>query len=104
MQIVKKTTQRCKLQQLKAKILLEEISEHILKQDAWYRHYGNNLEQIVVKEETLARQNFDKTGSMVYHQILLPQHLLLEYFNAFTVQPTNTLAPQKCCRKSDKII
>ena len=56
MQIVKKTTQRCKLKQLKAKILLEEISEHILKQDARYRHYGNNLEQIVVKEESLARK------------------------------------------------
>ena len=64
------------LQQLKAKILHEEYSENVLQQDARYRHYANNLERIVVKEEVLTRQYFDETGIIKYHQILLPQHLL----------------------------
>ena len=38
----------------------------------------NNLERIVIKDEILTRQYFDETGSVKYHQILLPQHLLQE--------------------------
>ena len=66
------------LQQLKAKLLHEEYSENLLHQDARYRHYANNLERIVLKDEILTRQYFDETGNVKYHQILLPQHLLQE--------------------------
>ena len=66
------------LQQLKAKLLHEEYSENLLHQDARYRHYTNNLERIVLKDEILTRQYFDETGNAKYHQILLPQHLLQE--------------------------
>ena len=50
----------------------------VLQQDAQYRHYANNLERIVVKEDIPTRQYFDETGNVKYHQILLPQHLLQE--------------------------
>ena len=66
------------LQQLKAEILHEEYSENVLQQDARYRHYANNLDRIVIKEEILTRQYFDETGNVKYHQILLPQNLLQE--------------------------
>ena len=66
------------LQQLKAKLLHEEYSENLLQQDARYRHYANNLERIVLKDEILTRQYFDETGNVKYHQILLSQHLLQE--------------------------
>ena len=66
------------MQQLKAKLLHEDYSENILQQDARYRHYANNLERIVLKDEILTRQYFDETGNVKYHQILLPQHLLRE--------------------------
>ena len=66
------------LQQLKAKLPDEEYSENILQQDARYRHYANNLERIVLKDEILTRQYFDETGNVKYHQLLLPQHLLRE--------------------------
>ena len=66
------------MQQLKAKLLHEDHSENILQQDARYRHYANNLERIVLKDEILTRQYFDETGNVKYHQILLPQHLLWE--------------------------
>ena len=66
------------LQQLKAKLLHEEYSENLLHQDTRYRHYANNLERIVLKDEILTRQYFDETGNVKYHQILLPQHLLQE--------------------------
>ena len=66
------------LQQLQAKLLHEDYSENVLRQDARYRQYANNLERIVVKEEILTRQYFDETGNVKYHQILLPQHLLQE--------------------------
>ena len=66
------------LQQLKAKLLQEEFSVSIMQQDARYRHYANNLERIVIKDEILTRQYFDETGNVKYHHILLPQHPLQE--------------------------
>ena len=63
---------------MKAKLLHEEYSENLLHQDARYRHYANNLDRIVLKDEILTRQYFDETGNVKYHQILLPQHLLQE--------------------------
>ena len=66
------------LQQLKTKLLHEEYSENLRHQDARYRHYANNLERIVLKDEILTRQYLDETGNVKYHQILLPQHLLQE--------------------------
>ena len=59
-------------------MLHEEYSENLLQQDARYRHYANNLERIVLKDEILTRHYFDETGNVEYHQILLPQHLLQE--------------------------
>ena len=77
-QIIIEQSKDAVLQQLKAKLLHEEYSENLLQQDARYRHYANNLERIVLKDEILTRQNFDEIGNVKYHQILLPQHLLLE--------------------------
>ena len=64
------------LKQLMAKFLHEAYSENVLQQDARYRHYANNVERIVVKEEILTRQHFDETGNVKNHQIPLPQPLL----------------------------
>ena len=77
-QIIIEQSQDAVLQQLRAKLLHEEYSENILQQDARYRHYTNNLERIVLKDEILTKQYFDETGNVEYHQILLPQHLLQE--------------------------
>ena len=77
-QIIFEQSKDAVLQQLKAKLLYEEYSENVLQQDARYRHYAGNLERIVVKEEILTRQYFDKTGNVKYNQILLPQNLLQE--------------------------
>ena len=77
-QIIIEKSKDAILQQLKAKLLHEEYSENLLHQDARYRHYANNLERIVLKDEILTRQYFDETGNVKYHQILLPQHLLQE--------------------------
>ena len=77
-QIIIEQSKDAVLQQLKAKLLHEEYSENLMQQDARYRHYANNLERIVLKEEILTRQYFDETGNVKYHQILLPQHLLRE--------------------------
>ena len=77
-QIIIEQSKVAVLQQLKAKLLHEEYSESLLQQDARYRHYANNLERIVLKDEILTRQYFDETGNVKYHQILLPQHLLQE--------------------------
>ena len=77
-QIIIEQSKDAVLQQLEAKLLHEEYSENLLHQDARYRHYGNNLERIVLKDEILTRQYYDETGNVKYHQILLPQHLLQE--------------------------
>ena len=77
-QIIIEQSKDAVLQQLKAKLLHEDYSESLLQQDARNRHYANNLERIVIKDEILTRQYFDETGIVKYHQILLPQHLLQE--------------------------
>ena len=77
-QIIIEQSKDAVLQQLKAKLLHEENSENLLQRDARYRHYANNLERIVLKDDIRTRQYFDETGNVKYHQILLPQHLLQE--------------------------
>ena len=44
------------LLQLKAKIQSEEYSEEILQQDIRYRHYLNNLDRFVLKDEIVTRK------------------------------------------------
>ena len=70
------------LRQLKAKIQNEDYSEEILQQDIRYKHYLNNSDRIVLKDEIVARQYYDETGQVKYHQILLPKHLLKELLQA----------------------
>ena len=70
------------LLQLKAKIQNEEYSEEILQQDIRYRHYLNNLDRIVLKDEIVTRKYYDETGQIKHHQILLPKHLLKELLQA----------------------
>ena len=62
------------LRQLKAKIQNEDYSEKILQQDIRYKQYLNNSDRIVLKDEIVARQYFDETGQVKYHQILFPKH------------------------------
>ena len=68
--------------QLQAKFQKEEYSEEILQQDTRYRHYLNNLDRIVLKDEIVTRSYYDESGQMKYHQILLPKHLLKEKLQA----------------------
>ena len=70
------------LLQLKAKIQNEEYSEEILQQDIRYKHYLNNLDRIVLKDEIVTRKYYDETGQIKHHQILLPKHLLKELLQA----------------------
>ena len=77
-QIIIEQSKDAVLQQMKAKLLHEEYSENLLQQDARYRHYANNLERIVLKDEILTMQYFDETANVKYHQIWHPQHLLQE--------------------------
>ena len=70
------------LLQLKTKIQNEEYSEEILQQDIRYRHYLNNLDRIILKDEIVTRKYYDETGQTKYHQILLPKHLLKELLQA----------------------
>ena len=82
-QIIIEQSKDAVLQQLRANLLQEEYSENVLQQDARYRHYARNIERIVVKEGILTRQYFDETGNVMYHQILLPQHLLQGLLQSF---------------------
>ena len=70
------------LRQLKAKIQNEDYSEKILQKDIRYKQYLNNSDRIVLKDEIVARQYYDETGQVKYHQILLPKHLLKELLQA----------------------
>ena len=91
------------LLQLKAKSQNEEYSEEILQQDIRYRHYLNNLDRIVLKDEIVTRKYYDETGQIKYHQILLPKHLLKELLQAIHGTDTDTQAYLKCYKKFAKI-
>ena len=65
-----------------AKIQNEDYSEELLQQDIRYKHYLNNLDRIVLKDEIVTRQYYDETGRVKYHQVLLPKHLLTELLQA----------------------
>ena len=67
--------------QLKGKIQKEECSEEILHQDIRYKHYLNNFDRIVIKDEVVTTQYYDSTGQIKY-QRLLPKHLLKELLYA----------------------
>ena len=86
-QIIIEQSKDAVLHLLKAKLLYDEYSENVPQQDARYRHYANNLQRIVVKDDTLTRQYFGETGNVKYHHILLPQHLLQEL-----IQPLHGIA------------
>ena len=70
------------LLQLKAKIQNEKYSGEILQQDIRYRHYLNNLDRIVLKDEIVTRKYYDETGQIKHHQILLPKLLVKELLQA----------------------
>ena len=70
------------LLQLKAKLQKEEYSEEILQQDIRYKYYLNNIDRIVLKDEIVTRQYYDKIGQIKYHQILLPKHTVQELLQA----------------------
>ena len=77
-QILMEQARNPRLLQLKAKIQNEECSEEILQQDIRYKHYLNNFERKVLKDEVITRQYYDESGQVQYHQILLPKHLVIE--------------------------
>ena len=70
------------LLQLKANIQNENYSEEILQHDIRNRHYLNNLDRIVLKDEIVTRKYYHETRQIKYHQILLPKHLLKELLQA----------------------
>ena len=70
------------LRQLKAKIQNEDYSEEILQQDIRYKKYLNNSDRIVLKDEIVARQYYDETQQVKYHQMFLPKRLLKELLQA----------------------
>ena len=68
--------------QLNAKFQNEEYFEDIQQQDIRYKHYLNNLDRKVLKNEIVTRQYYGDTGQIKYRQILLPKHLLKELMQA----------------------
>ena len=90
-------------QQLKAKLLHEEYSENLLQQDARYRHYANNLERIVLKDEILKKSNtLMEQGTLNTIKFCSRNTYSRNCFSLFTGRRINILASQKCCRKFDE--
>ena len=57
------------LLQMKAKIKKDEYSEKTPQPDIRYKHYLNNLDRIVLRDEIVTRQYYDETGKNIikYH-------------------------------------
>ena len=58
------------LQQLKLTIRKEEYLETILSKDSRYQRYFPELDRMSIQDEIITRQNFDKTGTVKYNQVL----------------------------------
>ena len=68
------------VQQLRLKLQKEDFSETILQQNPRYRHYCRQLDRLSVHEDIIFRDYYDETGSVQFHQALLPKHLVTELF------------------------
>ena len=90
--------------QFEAKAQKEEYSEKLLQQDFRYNYYLDNLDRIILKDEIVARQCYDETGRIKYHQILLLKHLLKKLLQALTARHPNTPAYLNATRNSTKIL
>ena len=53
------------LLQMKAKIKKDEYSEKTPQPDIRYKHYLNNLDRIVLRDEIVTRQYYDETGKNI---------------------------------------
>ena len=83
-QIIIEQSKEAVLQQLRAKLLHEEYSENILQQDARYRHYTNNLERIVLKDEY----------SNVLEPILNPTEITIPPNDRVLIRTNSSLYPE----------
>ena len=83
-QIVIEQSKEAVLQQLRAKLLHEEYSENILQQDARYRHYTNNVERIVLKDEY----------SNVLEPILNPTEITIPPNDRVLIRTNSSLYPE----------
>ena len=64
---IHKATKNSVFLQSKARVQNEKLSEEIRQHDIRYRHYLNNLDRIVFKDDNVTRQYYSCAGQMKYH-------------------------------------
>ena len=64
------------LKNMKLKMLGQPYDEVFLMTDSRYKNYKANEDRIFLKAGLLFRKNFGETGSVKYHQILIPKQLV----------------------------
>ena len=60
------------------KILGQPYDEVLMITDSRYKNYRANEDRIILKDGLLFRKYFGETGSVKYHQILIPKQLVEE--------------------------
>ena len=63
---------------MKMKILGQPHDEVLMMTDSRYKNYKANEDRIILKDGLLYRKYFGETGSVKYHQILIPRQLVNE--------------------------
>ena len=64
------------LKNMKLKILGQPHDEVLMMTDSRYKNYKANEDRIIPKDGLLFRKYFGETGSVKYHQILIPKQLV----------------------------
>ena len=64
------------LKNMKLKILGQPYDEVLIMTDSRYKNYKANEDCIILKDGLLYRKYFGETGSVKYHQILIPKQLV----------------------------
>ena len=66
------------LKNMKLKILGQPYDEVLIMTDSRYKNYKANEDRIILEDGLLYINFFVETGSVKYHQILIPKHLVKE--------------------------
>ena len=78
---------------IKKKLICEEYDKHLLQTDPNAKRLLVHENRLIVKDGILMQKSYRECRQFTHHQILLPEHLILEWESM--VKWENTLESQK---------
>ena len=84
-----------KFQAIKRKLICEEYDKHLLQTDPKAKPLLVHENRLIVKDGISMRKYYGECGQVTHHQILIPEHLIIELLKAIHGQMGNHLGITK---------